>query len=155
MKWNLLLFATALASCNVGERDPGSAPGTGPMDIGTEQVDGDQTHGTDTLPVHPADAVFANKHFKEVTVERIGEDEFQVQGMGRIFEASFSWVVEDGHDELMGGHEMTDAGAPEWGKFKFTIHVRKERPNSTLTLILFENSAQDGSRQHELPMVLY
>ena len=29
------------------------------------------------------------------------------------------------------------------------------RPNSTLTLILFETSAEDGSRQYELPLVLY
>ncbi len=50
---------------------------------------------------------------------------------------------------------MTAAGAPEWGKFEFTIDVEKTRPNSTLTLILFVASAMDGSRQHELPIVLY
>ena len=50
---------------------------------------------------------------------------------------------------------MTDAGAPEWGKFEFAISVHKKRKNSTLTLILFESSAMDGSRQHELPITLY
>ncbi|MEO6488548.1 MAG: Gmad2 immunoglobulin-like domain-containing protein, partial [Ferruginibacter sp.] len=70
------------------------------------------------------------------------------------FEAAFSWVVEDGHEELKKGFHMTDAGAPAWGKFDFTIDVQKKRENSTLTLILFESSAKDGSRQYELPIVL-
>ena len=63
--------------------------------------------------------------------------------------------MEDGHDELFKGFEMTDAGAPDWGQFDFTITVQKKRENSTLTLILFEISAMDGSRQHELPIVLF
>jgi hypothetical protein len=88
-------------------------------------------------------------------VERIGLDTFLIRGQGQIFEANFNWVVEDGHNELKKGFEMTDAGAPEWGKFAFKINVRKERENSTLTLILFESSAMDGSRQYELPITLY
>ena len=111
--------------------------------------------GTGSPPATAPVAVYANERFKDVTLERTGEHEFLVQGRAQIFEASFSWVVEDGHDELKQGHEMTDAGAPEWGKFKFTIDVRKPRPNSTLTLILFESSPEDGSRQHQLPVVLY
>jgi hypothetical protein len=63
-------------------------------------------------------------------------------------------VLEDGHEELQQGFQMTDAGAPEWGKFKFTIEAKKKRANSTLTLILFEASPKDGSRQHELSMAL-
>ena len=50
---------------------------------------------------------------------------------------------------------MTDAGAPEWGDFDFTIIVQKKRENSKLTLVLFESSAKDGSRQDELPIVLF
>ncbi|MBK7232918.1 MAG: hypothetical protein IPH93_11830 [Saprospiraceae bacterium] len=49
---------------------------------------------------------------------------------------------------------MTDAGAPEWGNFEFGIHVQKKRANSTLTLVIFESSAKDGSRQNELPIPL-
>ena len=63
--------------------------------------------------------------------------------------------MEDGHEELKKGYQMTDAGAPEWGKFEFAITAQKKRTNSTLTLILFETSAKDGSRQHELPITLY
>lgn len=93
---------------------------------------------------------YANKRFREVTVQKVADDTFRVKGQGQIFEASFSWIVEDGHYELDKGFEMTDAGAPEWGKFDFTFEVAKKTPNSTLTLVLFELSAKDGSRQHEL-----
>ena len=103
----------------------------------------------------PATNIYSNKRFKEVTVEKIGEHKFLVQGKGQIFEASFSWVVEDGHEELKKGFQMTDAGAPEWGNFKFTVDVQKKRGNSTLILILFESSPKDGSRQYELPVILY
>ena len=116
----------------------------------------------DTMAVRPAPAVaqtaakiYANDRFKEVTVEQTGEHTFLIQGKGQIFEASFNWVVEDGHNELKKGYEMTDAGAPEWGAFRFQVDVQKERANSTLMLILFESSAKDGGRQYELPVLLY
>lgn len=98
---------------------------------------------------------YSNERFRNVTVEKVNGDTFRVKGEGQIFEASFSWIVEDGHNELKEGHEMTDAGAPEWGKFDFTLDVAKNKENSTLTLILFEISANDGSRQHELPILLF
>ena len=98
---------------------------------------------------------YSNKRFKDVTVQRIGQDTFLVRGQGQIFEANFSWSVEDGHYELKKGFQMTDAGAPAWGKFEFTINVHKKRENSTLTLFLFESSPKDGSRQYELPITLY
>ncbi len=99
--------------------------------------------------------VYANERFKEVTVEQIGTHQFRIKGKGQIFEASFNWVVEDGHEELKNGFAMTDAGAPEWGNFNFVVDVEKKRPNSKLHLILFETSAKDGSRQYELPILLF
>jgi len=108
------------------------------------------------VPPQPsAEKIFTNERFKDVVVQRTGEHTFLVTGKGQIFEASFSWVVEDGHDELLKGHQMTDAGAPAWGNFSFSIDVQKEQDNSTLTLILYESSPKDGSRQYELPVVLY
>ena len=98
---------------------------------------------------------YSNKRFKDVTVQRIGQDTFLVRGQGQIFEANFNWIVEDGHEELKKGFQMTDAGAPEWGKFEFGINVQKKSKNSTLTLILFESSPKDGSRQYELSITLY
>lgn len=108
----------------------------------------------DTIPM-PVVEQFANERFKEVTVEKIGEHQFLIRGKGQIFEASFSWIVEDGHEELKKGFQMTDAGAPDWGNFSFTVDVEKKRANSTLMLVLFESSPKDGSRQYELPVLLY
>jgi len=99
--------------------------------------------------------VYSNKRFKDVIVKKIGNHKFQITGKAQIFEAAFSWVVEDGHNEIKKGFEMTDAGAPAFGKFSFTVDVAKVRANSTLLLILFESSAKDGSRQYELPVLLY
>jgi hypothetical protein len=106
-----------------------------------------------SVPSHPQ--IYSNERFKEVSVEKTGEHTFVVKGKAQIFEAQFSWVIEDGHQELKQGSAMTDAGAPEWGKFNFTVDAFKKKPNSTLHLILFESSPKDGSRQYELPVVLY
>ena len=117
---------------------------------------------TDTLTIHdtvyvnkPEAKKYSNERFKDVSIERIGEHKFIIKGRAQVFEAAFSWVVEDGHDELKKGFEMTDAGAPEFGNFAFVVDVAKKTPNSTLHIILFEASANDGSRQHELPIKLY
>lgn len=103
----------------------------------------------------PEIKTYSNDRFRKVVVEKTGEHKFLIKGEARVFEAAFSWVVEDGHEELKTGHEMTDAGAPEWGKFSFTVDVQKKRANSTLHLIIFESSPKDGSRQSELPILLY
>ncbi len=103
----------------------------------------------------PAEAeTNSNARFRNVTVEKTGEYRYTVRGEGQLFEATLGWVVEDGHNELKKGFATTDAGAPEWGSFEFTVEVEKERPNSALMLVLFEESAKDGSRQHELPVKL-
>lgn len=99
-------------------------------------------------------ATYSNERFRNVRVEVINDSSFRVQGEAQIFEARFGWVVEDGHNELANGFESTDAGAPSWGDFSFTVRVEKRQLNSTLHLILFENSAKDGSRQHSLPVPL-
>ena len=77
-----------------------------------------------------------------------------MQGEAQVFEANFGWVVEDGHNELEKGFTTTQAGAPEWGKFNFTVDVQKTDKNATYHIILFEVSAKDGSRQSELPIPL-
>jgi hypothetical protein len=150
MKWTILLSAILLFACNKKETQHTTVvndtlkatPETTKVVKTTKQEN--------LLPKQ-----YSNERFKEVTVERIDENNFRVRGKGQIFEANFNWIIEDGHDELQKGYQMTDAGAPEWGKFDFEITVQKKRENSKLTLVLFESSAKDGSRQHELPIVLF
>ncbi len=96
----------------------------------------------------------SNARFREVMVKKSGENKYTVSGEGQLYEGTLEWVVEDGHNELAEGFTTTDAGAPEWGSFEFTVEVEKQRENSTLMLVIFETSAEDGSRRHELSVKL-
>ncbi|WNC12663.1 Gmad2 immunoglobulin-like domain-containing protein [Brevibacillus brevis] len=98
--------------------------------------------------------VYANDLFRQVTVKKTGTDTFEVKGQAQVFEGVVSYVVEDGHNELVKGSIQTSAGAPAWGDFTHTLTVKKADPNTTLTLILFETSAKDGSRRSELILPL-
>ncbi|MCW3087696.1 MAG: sporulation protein [Sediminibacterium sp.] len=139
----LYVFFLVLAACDTGER------------TAAKGLEGDTIQRNDRSTKPPDPVTSSNQRFKEVAITRTAPDSFRVQGKAQIFEARFGWVVEDGHNELAHGSEMTDAGAPAWGNFVFTVSIKKNRPNSTLILILFETSAKDGTRQHELPIVLY
>ena len=154
MKYRFLLFVISLSACNNGnETTPETTAKNDTVNVQPANIQ--EVEVEDTTASASETTVYANERFKEVTVEKTGEHIFQIKGKAQIFEANFGWVVEDGHQELKTGHEMTDAGAPEWGNFKFTVDVKKDRENSTLMLILFESSPKDGSRQHELPVLLY
>lgn len=150
MRYPILLTFIILVACNQNDHKGTTAKVDTLKTIPETPEVTKEAEPAALLPV-----TYANNRFKNVTVERIGQDTFLVRGQGQIFEGNFNWIVEDGHEELMKGFQMTDAGAPEWGKFEFGIRVRKKRMNSTLTLILFESSPKDGSRQHELPITLY
>lgn len=147
MKQIIFLLLILVTSCNQKEKTAEETQEPVKMS--------DTVQPKKAVPSNPNLKKYSNQRFRNVTVEKVDGDKFRVKGEGQIFEASFSWTVEDGHDELKKGHEMTDAGAPEWGKFDFTVDVAKNRENSTLTLFLFEISAKDGSIQHQLPIVLY
>jgi hypothetical protein len=97
---------------------------------------------------------YSNERFKDIIVMKIAEDSFNISGKAQVFEAAFSWIIEDGNEEVAKGFQMTNAGAPEWGDFNFGIRSPKGKENSTLHLILFEASPKDGSRQYELAIPL-
>ena len=92
----------------------------------------------------------SNSAFRNVKVKRSSADTVTVSGEARVFEAVFGWVVEDGHNELAHGFTTASMGAPEWGTFNINIPAKKTDPNTTLMLLIFENSAADDSRIHEL-----
>lgn len=157
MRYIYFLLVITIAGCNSDGRQKDSDTKTGNAGVKTEADPSDtsdpKTDGAKSSQFLPK--IYSNERFKDVRAEKTGEHTFLVTGKGQIFEANFSWVVEDGHEELKQGFQMTDAGAPEWGNFSFTVDVPKKRPNSTLHLVLFESSAKDGSRQYELPIPLY
>lgn len=150
MRYTFFLLVLSFIACNNNEQIKTTAKVDSLKTITDTLQVKKETNQENLLP-----KTYSNKRFKDVTVERLGKDTFVISGQGQIFEANFNWIVEDGHNELKKGFQMTDAGAPEWGKFKFAINVQKKRENSTLTLVLFEISAEDGSRKYELPITLY
>ena len=152
MKGTYILITIILAACNGSEQQTSNENIKDTVVI-HDTVIIEKTEPESKPPL--SRQTYSNERFKEVKVEKTGEHKFVVKGKAQIFEAQFSWVVEDGHEELKQGFTMTDAGAPEWGNFSFTVDVPKKRINSTLHLILFESSAKDGSRQYELPVFLY
>jgi len=145
-----LFISLVLLSCN---DESGSKPGdadSSTLKTETKVISRDTTSSTDT----PIVKSYSNQRFKDVTAEKIASNTYRIRGKGQIFEASFGWVIEDGHNELKKGFSTTDAGAPEWGAFDFQVQAIKKQANSTLHLVLFETSAKDGSRQHELAIPL-
>jgi hypothetical protein len=96
-----------------------------------------------------------NQAFRNITVSGTNGN-YVVTGEARIFEAVLQYEVEDGHYVYLEGSEMASVGAPDWGTFTINLNIpESDLPNNaTLMLILFEESAMDGSRVNELFVVL-
>ncbi|SIS47685.1 BsuPI-related putative proteinase inhibitor [Salimicrobium flavidum] len=81
-------------------------------------------------------------------LELSGENgEYTVSGEARVFEGTFLYRVEDGHNELVPETPVqVDSGAPSWSSFELDISIpESDLPDfGTLTLMLYENSAKDG-----------
>ncbi|MCA0983833.1 hypothetical protein LCL89_07145 [Halobacillus yeomjeoni] len=84
--------------------------------------------------------------FREVTVS--GENgSYVIQGEARVFEGSFLYSVEDGHNVIIEPTPVqVSDGAPAWSSFELNIDVPEDkRPDFGLvTLTLFEESSKDG-----------
>ncbi|MBE5396692.1 Gmad2 immunoglobulin-like domain-containing protein [Brevibacillus borstelensis] len=161
---SILLIAVLLQGCTSSKETPSTGtPAQPPATEQPAQQPSDPAQpetpqpGTSTQPTDDQDKndeTNKNDSFHVASVEKTGEDTFTIKGKARVFEGNFQYVVEDGHNELTKGNVQTSAGAPEWGDFEFTVKVKKDQPNSTLTLVLFESSPKDGSRRMELPIAL-
>ncbi len=96
-----------------------------------------------------------NQAFRNITV-RGSNGNYVVTGEARVYEATIQYEVEDGHYIFLEGYVTASEGAPDWGTFNININIPEEDlPGyGTLMLILFEESADDGSRVNELHVVL-
>ncbi len=96
-----------------------------------------------------------NQAFRNIAVSGT-QGNYVVTGEARVFEATIQYEVEDGHVIFLDGFVTASEGAPGWGTFTINISIPEaDLPdNATLMLILFEESAKDGSRLHELPVTL-
>ncbi len=87
-----------------------------------------------------------NVAFRNIMVEGSG-GEYKVTGEARVFEASFFYAVEDGHDYVIKETVFqANEGAPEWSQFEINLSIPSDKlpTNGTLTVQLFERSAKDG-----------
>lgn len=151
MKYILLIVIITAAACsNDGDHEAAdTAAAEVPKTIDTSNpVFDPHIHGKDTVDL------YSNETFKNVRVEKTGETTYTVTGQARVFEAVYHYLVKDGNEVVTDGHGMTDAGAPAFGHFSFSVDVKKKTATEGLYLILFEVSRKDGSRQHELPIPL-
>ncbi|MFY9376984.1 MAG: Gmad2 immunoglobulin-like domain-containing protein [Peptococcia bacterium] len=84
------------------------------------------------------------------------KDRVIVRGLARVFEGTIQYEFEDGHFILDQGFTTASKGAPEWGEFEIIIELDQKTANGRGTVVLYEESAKDGSRLHELqiPVVI-
>ncbi|QNO14068.1 GerMN domain-containing protein [Alkalicella caledoniensis] len=83
------------------------------------------------------------------------KDQIVVRGLARVFEATIQYEFEDGHFLFDTGFVTASEGAPGWGEFEIVIDL-DGLPSGTARVILYEESAKDGSRLHEIqiPVVI-
>ncbi len=77
------------------------------------------------------------------------KDKIVIRGLARVFEGVIMYEFEDGHFILDEGFTTATKGAPEWGEFEITIDVNGVAYETGL-VVLYEESAKDGSRINEL-----
>ena len=84
------------------------------------------------------------------------QDRIVVRGLARVFEATVQYEFEDGHYVLDKGFTTASEGAPGWGEFEFTINLDEKTFIGLGKVVIYEESAKDGSRLHELhiPVVI-
>ncbi|WP_051353045.1 BsuPI-related putative proteinase inhibitor [Thalassobacillus devorans] len=108
-------------------------------------VEGKQT--TEQQGKNPEDFIMDGEAFRNLEVS--GENgSYVVTGEARVFEGSFVYNVEDGHNMLIENttHQVEE-GAPSWSSFKLEIELNKDEiPESgSLTLTLFEIDPKTGN----------
>ncbi|MFC4322347.1 BsuPI-related putative proteinase inhibitor [Litchfieldia salsa] len=130
-----------------GERVP-SGEYTATVEIIASQINGVKVPVAHTLKAETKVSVpEENVAFRNIQVMG-GNGEYKVTGEARVFEGSFFYSVEDGHEYVIQETPfLTKEGAPNWSAFEInlTIPLEKLPSNGTLTLQLFERSANDGS----------
>jgi outer membrane protein assembly factor BamE (lipoprotein component of BamABCDE complex) len=110
---------------------------------------------TENLTLQSGMADLKNKSFRNIHFT--GTDgEYKVSGEARVFEASFAYLVTDGHEVLVEQHAQTAEGAPAWATFSFEIKIPEEDLpiNGTLMLELFYFSPKDGEKTDVLAVPL-
>jgi hypothetical protein len=83
------------------------------------------------------------------------EPGFEVTGTANTFEATFNYELKDASGKVLSKNFVTaTSGSGTRGTFKFTVPYEADKPQQG-TLLVFELSAENGSRIHESEIPLY
>lgn len=148
----VLAVIMILSACGTGEQrtvdeneQPNQANGAVEAEIPSDDVESDTETNTESNGDTEAD----NESTAFQNIEVSGENgEYVVKGEAKVFEGVFSYTVEDGDDYLVEETNVTvNNGAPAWAPFEINISIPEDQlpANGTVTLELFERSAQDHS----------
>src|SRR5690242_14496803 len=109
MKPIFLFVLVTLAACNNSDQQTSGQTKTETANEDTTQLkqqpdSSEFKNEKENKPEASSPKTYSNERFKNVTVKNLGNNEFLIEGQAQVFEASFSWIVEDGHEEIMQGH---------------------------------------------------
>jgi hypothetical protein len=153
MKYKIILISMLLVACNSGTGEPPAGVDSSAVENRIEETSGDSPVSHEPAKTTKQNS-FTNQRFRDVTISKIDTGKYDIRGKAQMFEADFGWAVNRDGKEIQSGYGLTDAGAPAWGNFQLTIVLEEKDLSAPSTLILFESSAKDGSRQHQLEIEL-
>ncbi|KAA0546492.1 hypothetical protein FZW96_14695 [Bacillus sp. BGMRC 2118] len=97
-----------------------------------------------------------NSAFRNMKVS--GKDgQYKITGEARVFEATFFYTVEDGHEVLIPETVVqAKEGAPSWSQFELNLSIPKDKlpKNGTITAQIYERSANDDSIVNRVNLAL-
>ncbi len=151
----IISFSFVITACKqeVLVPDENTQPNTD--NINNESDDNNQQDAEDDLSDTEADSkkiVIENDAFQifQPTPGAKVKEDIVIKGLARVYEGTVLYELEDGHNILDKGFTTATEGAPGWGEFDIIIKLDKEVANDSGSVILYEESAEDGSRINEL-----
>lgn len=123
-------------------------------EVNEEAQDSNEAEPTDVAEEEEAtqvEVVTENEAFQifEPAPDTKVTDQIVVRGLARVFEGTVQYTLEDGHFVYDSGFTTASEGGPGWREFEIVIDV-DELTEGTYRVVLFEESAEDGSIMHEL-----
>ncbi|MBC7959120.1 MAG: Gmad2 immunoglobulin-like domain-containing protein [Vallitaleaceae bacterium] len=99
------------------------------------------------------EAILENEAFRIYEPVEMVNESIVIRGLASVYEGTVSYEFTDGKAILDKGFTTATEGAPGWGEFEIIIEL-KDLDVSTGTIVIFQESAEDGSRLNELSIAV-
>lgn len=161
----IISFSSVITACTKDMTVPDKTNQPNTDNINKELDDNNQQDSKDTddskndakddsskVEADPKKIVIENEAFQifQPTPGEKVKEIIVIKGLARVYEGTVLYELEDGHNILDKGFTTATEGAPGWGAFEIIIELDKEVANDSGSVILYEESAEDGSRINEL-----